>query len=246
MTKLEPIARRFLSPRMLKKISAGENLRILVVGSKPKFTHEDIGTFDLAFYANAAIARRHHFDAIESFNVLVESIFFENGSIATETAKDQIIRAGCENTIVLQSPNWVYSAWKSSTQLPGKIIDLSLAQKRHVVLDVLNTGWLLSAMIKLSPSPIVFANEIARLAFRGQGGISKPSTGIWAVLLACYICKLSGNPFNVVVSGIGLTNDGYSYSSHTGENMRLATHWIDPKATEKLMKLGVIFLDITT
>ncbi len=243
MNKKLSDGRCVIPPLILKNIAGKKEIKILVVGSKPKFTHEGIGDFDLAFYANAAIARKNYFNADMSFNIVVESIFYKlSTDSAAAAAREQINQVGCENTIVLQSPAWAHKKWSSCTLLSGNVIDVCLAKKRQVVLDVLGMNWMLSAMWDLSPNPIYFTKQLARLALRGQGSISKPSTGIWAVLLACYICKLKKTPLNIVVSGIGLSNDGYSYS--TQDSMRLQSHWVDPQAVKKLQRMGVIFLDM--
>ncbi len=215
--------------------------RILIVGSKPTFTHKDLGRFDLAFFANGAIARHALFDSRLFFNVLVESAYHQTGTVAQATW-EQIKAAESPNSIVVQSPAWTFKRWKGKPPLGGNLHKVSLREKRKVVIESLGLRWVLASIWRLSRNLPHFHTEMARFLLRGQCSSMKPSTGVWTILLARHIATQTGKPCEIVVSGIGLSNDGYAYAKAV--NHRMKSHEIDPHVINRLLKVGVDFRDL--
>lgn len=232
-----------LMKEMSEQLRASAKPRILVVGSKPRFTHEGLGEFDLAFFANGAIARRSFFNVARDYNVLVESAYSQQSKAALATWL-QIKDARSPRSILLQSPAWLFAAWNPKPPLGGEVHLCTLIEKRAVVTKAFGWLWAIRQIWLDTSNTKYFAADVMRFVLRGQCASMKPSTGIWCVLLASLVAARAKRPCEIVVSGIGLANDGYAYTSDAQQNNRLHGHGIDLVLTRQLVSQGISFLDM--
>ena len=150
-----------------------EKKKVLVFGSKPKFT-TPLGSYDVAYFANAAIGRASIVNAKENINII--SSYLENPTTSLiSAAKSEIDKSVCDKKIVLGR---IYDRFR--------FFDRAFINWHWVSFKVINLiGF--SCYFKKLFSGKGFLNlisEVRNLIFKGYAECLKPSTGIVAVIYA--------------------------------------------------------------
>lgn len=232
-----------LTNKITNHLSSVEKPRILVVGSKPDFTSAGLGRFDLALFANAAIGRESAFNCDFAYSVFAETIYLLREETKLAGIAWQVISAADpDHSVIIQGPGWTLLPWRApAVPLACTPDEINLTQKRAVVSSVLGYPWIAQHIWQLAEGRRDFAKHLVKFVLRGQSSLMKPSTGLWCVLYACHIEKILGRECEIVVSGIGLSDDGYSYDK--SQKNRLRGHDIEGYVHRVLLKKGIRFLD---
>ena len=209
--------------------------KILVVGSKPRFTYKEIGFFSKAYFANAAANRSPFFSAEMKLGVVSSYILSVDKTPLAKLAFDEIVGSDISSFIVA-GEGICQDEFLSKTVV-------SRVSHRTITWQVIKIIGVVSFLKILNTRGGFFRLivELMKVAVRGYSSQAKPSTGLIAVLLGCREIGDKNRFCCLKVSGIGLDNDGYDYSKVMSARGHLG---VDSILIERLQSMGVEFFDV--
>lgn len=206
-------------------------IRIIVVGSKPSFTYDLIGDFDFGYFANAAISRKEFFSVKRVTSVVSTQILLGESEL-TKQAKCLISKEASQSTILLGKQIFVNFG-------THRVERLSRWHRTKICVRAIGVfGYVRLCM---NGTTLHKLKAVAQLILRGEVAAAKPSTGVFCALLA-YERHCLNDDVQILVSGIGLSSDGYDYIKGSYARGHVSQ---DAIYANVLIKRGVKFLDFS-